>query len=135
MKTFMTVLALIVGFEWGFLYREIVLPKEIGVSPIELTAEEYLSTKELVQPLVPMEIKLKILSNEDFDNVRSSATVAAFTVIGDNNRKCEITIPVRIGKIHYMPGMNYSTYFDAEGWGNIVLTHELLHCIRGSWHG
>lgn len=115
-----------------------VMSWEPGVAPIELSTTEYAAGAEMVQPLVPMRIKLTVLPDLEFDAVRQNPQAEGFTRLGDSGRQCEIVLPVRTGSIHFIPGANYSPHFDPHfgisNWGEMTLTHEILHCMRGQWH-
>lgn len=127
--------AILGSFSTIYLMRE----EEHGVAPVALSAQEQESKEEIVQPLIPMQIKFTFLTDEEFQDAAGRPPYsAAFTRIGSINRKCEIFMPVSIGTISFIPGGIYSPHFrdrfNDPDWVNMVIAHEILHCIRGFWH-
>jgi len=131
-------IALVSGACLGIIFTLFIRDKEHGVSPIHILHESISADIPMVQPLIPMNINLKILSDDEFDRVKAEKWTGAFTVVGDKHRKCEITVPVSMGNILFNPSKGHSPRFEdkysEKEWGGEVLTHEILHCIIGYWH-
>jgi len=104
-------------------------PRE--VAPIEISEAER-TAPYIQQPTVPMNVDLRILSPGQFDTEKISPNTTAWTnTFSDGSHRCQITL--RAGAmIDANPSTRLAFWHDRSDGDEIA--HELLHCIRGSWH-
>jgi hypothetical protein len=97
--------------------------------PQELTAEER-TARFLRQETFPAIMTIKIVDAETFKRNNPNALAVSFTT----RSPCEIDIPAG-WEIVFSPqltGSNAAMWEDHRS-GDII-AHEILHCLRGSWH-
>lgn len=97
--------------------------------PVELSAAER-AAPALIQTLPPTTITLQILPREEFYRRASEPTVLGFAQPGLS--PCTISIPEG-WEVQFSPGARYARWRNDNN-GN-TLAHEMLHCVRGHWHG
>ncbi len=93
-----------------------------------------LSDQERVQPFIrqatePQTIVLRIIDPQQFKSEIGDPRTAAFSK--SYREPCEITIPAG-WIIVAIPSRGIA--FWADDRNAVILAHEILHCIRGSWH-
>ncbi len=124
----LSVLAIIwIAYDLGAHHTLEYGPKTIRF-PRELTDNER-AQPFIRQPTEPQTIILHIVPPDQFRREIDDERTVAFTSI--HRDPCEITIPAG-WTIMAIPAKGRAVWED--GSNNETLTHEILHCIRGSWH-
>jgi hypothetical protein len=81
--------------------------------------------------VTPGDMTLRVVPRKKFDEDAgpTSLSLAAFTRINDN--PCTIVIPEG-WQIDAVPSRGEAHFADA--YNDSVVAHEILHCLRGTWH-
>lgn len=84
----------------------------------------------LVQTTWPAEIKLRIVDKSEIERLRPNAYAFSYTYAAADHA-CEIFIPDKM-PIRFWPAQSRAEWVDK--FDGDTLAHEILHCLRGSWH-
>lgn len=105
-------------------------PRDFGAAGFSITE---LTEAERAQPIhqavPPIDIELRVLPIAEFMRERPTSGTVAFAYT--RRRPCRIVIPE--GWRIWALSERKIAFWDDRDSGN-VLAHEILHCIRGSWH-
>lgn len=96
--------------------------------PIELSETER-SYREAIVETNPNVMILRIVDGAKFDEIKPTPNTIAFASI--STFPCEITIPAGY-KIRFAPKEKTARFENQENANTVA--HEILHCLRGSWH-
>lgn len=120
----------------------------IGVAGQELATLAHnppvreLSVLERQQPwlrerIPPMTATLRFLPRSQFDAIKKRPDTVAFSEYLESGGFCRLTLPVDASEIEVDP-QGEGIVGDAEFTNPTIaskIAHELMHCIRGDWHG
>lgn len=93
-----------------------------------------------------MNIDLHIVKSADFERHNQKYGMNAWSgaVLGTKDRNCQIYIPTNLGLLYAYTHANEAEMVQSgaiwpAAWdnphANQALAHEILHCLRGLWHG
>lgn len=112
----------------GFGLGRMVYDPDLGQpEPMPLTNTERHDVPFIVQPTEPLVMRLEIMEAGKFKKENPGDAAIAYP----HASPCTIVIPSG-WMIEAVPEMSFAQWQDDDN-GN-TLAHEILHCLRGSWH-
>lgn len=101
-----------------------------GSAPKDLTQREL--HEDIARAFVPeMTVTLKFVSQDQLD-IEGHADKDSFVLgVTPSAQPCEIHLSAGAG-IHAKPSVGDARWDDDDM--NEVISHEIFHCLRGSWH-
>lgn len=110
----------------GSLSTLLILEQSGRHSPDKLTKEEK-EVDFVLQKTFPIKMRLEIIAADQYNKDYPDTNAVSYPTISP----CRILIPNN-WEIEAVPSMKYAQWTNISN-GNI-LAHEILHCLRGSWH-